>query len=527
MTLRAISSRLTALARAVALDPWASKPILALTALSLVAAAAYRQFFLFQPNHDVAWFVIAASRLIEGGRYVDDIYEVNAPLAVLIYCPAALLAKGTGLGLWTSFLIASFALMGAAVLACGCFFRRLFPTEPGLCGALVLLVAGVLFVLPGYEFGQREHYAVILLLPFVVAAAAEDAAVPLRPRSLLVGLALAGAVGALIKPFFVLFPALIFGSRMLQERSFRFLARPDFLAFLLFGLGYLILLLTVFRGWIDIMLDTATLYRSAYDHVRLTLGTAVLGSGAAGGLVLASLLAHRPRPEAILVRYTALAALAAVAIFVFQAKGWKYQYLPVMSFLLVSAGVFMLGSISRPVSPPAAGRTTRWTVAAACLALVAFYLVRSEFRPSSTVLFQQQPIYAMTSALASEQAAYTLSSGLSPSFPLVLMQNRTWSSRFPCLWMLKANDFALRNARDADERAKRAAFRQKIVGMIVADFERYDPALVLVDLRINDGIANDDFDFLTFFRTEPALEPVRRRFRQVGQAEHYAVFTSR
>jgi hypothetical protein len=259
----------------------------------------------------------------------------------------------------------------------------------------------------------------------------------------------------------------------------------------------------------------------------LTLGTAVLGSGAAGGLVLASLLAHRPRPGAILVRYTALAALAAVAIFVFQAKGWKYQQLPAMFFLLVSSGVFLLGSIAGHATPPAVGRVKRWTVAAACLALVALYLVRSEFRLSSTVLFQQQPIYAMTSTLVPEQAAYTLSSGLSPSFPLVLMQNRTWSSRFPCLWMLKANDFAFRNARDAEARAKQAAFRQKIVGMIVADFERYDPALVLVDLRINDGVANDDFDFLAFFQTEPALEPVRRRFRQVGQAGHFAVFTSR
>jgi hypothetical protein len=107
------------------------------------------------------------------------------------------------------------------------------------------------------------------------------------------------------------------------------------------------------------------------------------------------------------------------------------------------------------------------------------------------------------------------------------MQDRAWSSRFPCLWMLKANDFALLTARDAEERAKLTAFRHKIVGMIVADFERYDPALLLVDLRINDGVANDDFDFLAFFQTEPALEPVRRRFRQVGQADHYAVFLSR
>lgn len=522
-----MSFRLTALARAVALDPWGSKPILALTALSLVAVAAYRQVFYFHPNHDVSWFLIAASRMIEGGVYVDDIYEVNAPLAVLIYCPAALLATWTGLGLWTSFLIASFALIAAAVLACGFLFGRLFPADPGLRGALMLLVAAVLFLLPGYEFGQREHYAVILLLPFVVAAAVEDAAGTLRPRSLLVGLALAGAVGALIKPFFVLFPALIFGSRMVQERSFRFLGRADFLSFLLFGLGYLVLLLTVFRGWIDIMLDTATLYRSAYDHVRLTLGTAVLGSGAAGGLVLASMLAHRPRPGALLIRHTALAALAAVAIFVFQAKGWKYQYLPVMSFLLVSAGVFMLGCIAQPAGALTAGRVKRWTVAAACLALVAFYFVRSEFRPSSIALYEQQPIYAMTSTLVPGQAAHVLSSGMSSTFSLVLMQRRPWSSRFPCLWMLKANDFALRNARDAEERATLTAFRQKIVGMIVADFERYDPALVLIDLRINDGIANDDFHFLTFFQTEPALEPVRRRFRQVGQAGHYAVFLSR
>ena len=62
-------------------------------------------------NHDVAWLLIAAGRMIAGGTYSADYFEINMPLAIAAYIPPHLFARSFGITLeqglvvWISLLI--------------------------------------------------------------------------------------------------------------------------------------------------------------------------------------------------------------------------------------------------------------------------------------------------------------------------------------------------------------------------------------------------------------------------------------
>ena len=503
-------------------------PVFLVMLLGIAAIAAVQQFGVLRPNHDVTWMLIAAARLIGGGAYVKDVYEVNAPLAVFIYCPGALLAKWSGLEPWTAFLITSYALIAASLLTCGVLLAQLFPGRPGLAGALLLVAAIIFLILPGYEFGQREHYTVILFLPYVIAAAFEDSVGLVRPRRLMIGLSLAAAIGALIKPFFVLFPAAIFVSRVIQARSLPVaLRRIDVAVFVAVGLAYLFLLLVIYPGWIQIMLATVTLYQDVHSHLRFTLGVAVLGAGTAGILIVSSWLTGRPRAETILTRYAALVAVAAVAIFVLQEKGWKYQYFPLVAFVLFASAVFILASLSEQMPAGAIGRRIRWFAAAGGLLLVAVLLPRSEPIWSKLAYYKHLPFYVEMKQMAPGRPVLVISSDLNAAFPWVPMQHRVWPTRFSSLWLLKGTDFALSHTVDRARREKLSALRQRVARMLLADIERYHPALALVDMNTGDRFSKGQFDYLAYFQSAPSFAPIREKFRRTGQVGHFAIFARR
>lgn len=344
----------------------------------------------------------------------------------------------------------------------------------------------------------------------------------------MIGLSLAAAIGALIKPFFVLFPVAIFISRVIQSRSLPIaLRRIDVAVFVAVGLSYLFLLLVIYPGWIQMMLATVTVYQDAKSHLRSTLGVAVLGAGTAGMLIVSGWLTARPRAETILTRYAALVAVAAVTIFVLQAKGWKYQYFPLVAFVLFASAVFFLASFSEQMPANAIGRRTRWFAAAGGLLLIAILLPRIEPYWSKLDYFKRQPFYVEMKRMAPGQPILVISSDLNAAFPWVPMQNRVWPSRFPSLWLLKGVDFALSHTVDRARRERLSTLRQQIVRMLRDDIERYRPALVLVDMNTDDRWTKGQFSFLAYFQSAPSFAPIREKYRRTGQVDHFAIFSRR
>ncbi|OGT05871.1 MAG: hypothetical protein A2103_05600 [Gammaproteobacteria bacterium GWF2_41_13] len=153
-------------------------------------------------NRDNACLIQFAKELLQGRHYFKDTLEPNAPMAVYIYMPVLLIAHITSISIVVALELYVLTLIALVLLLA----RRLLLTLPKAARLILLCaIAAGLLIVPSVELGQREHFMVIFVLPYLLASAfllsRTEFKLPLT-LSLLIG-ALAG-IGFAIKPYFII-----------------------------------------------------------------------------------------------------------------------------------------------------------------------------------------------------------------------------------------------------------------------------------------------------------------------------------
>jgi hypothetical protein len=77
-------------------------------------------FYVMQTtlNHDVAWFLFAANRFLDGAELYRDIVEVNPPLVIYHSVAPVAVARLTGLEPITCLMVYVFLLIGFSLAIC-------------------------------------------------------------------------------------------------------------------------------------------------------------------------------------------------------------------------------------------------------------------------------------------------------------------------------------------------------------------------------------------------------------------------
>ena len=171
-----------------------------ITCLLLVAFTAASILFMQSRetiNSDVAFLTWTASQVMGPPVFGVDVFEVNPPLAFMIYAPAAFLAPWLGFDLAVKLWVTALACASVAMFWTTCDEKFRLP----LTITLALFVA---FVLPG-AFGQREQIAFMLTAPYVAG--------PCRNRGGAILSGVMAGVGFAIKPHFLIALVLVFATR--------------------------------------------------------------------------------------------------------------------------------------------------------------------------------------------------------------------------------------------------------------------------------------------------------------------------
>lgn len=258
----------------------------------------------FHPlNADVTFLAWAAEQALGPAVYGRDIYDVNPPLAFMLYVPAALLAPLTGhdgaIRLW---------LMLLAILSVTGFWQVADKTIRSLLG--LVLVMFFLFAFPD-DFGQREQMAFLLCVPYVAGHSSR------RGWAILNGF-MAG-VGFLIKPHFLFVPLLLFALR----RTFR----KEEWVIAAVAAGYCASLPAFFPAYVFEMVPMAlsTYWAISYPLEWLTLQAVIIP------LYALPLFLAGARQPASLPYLVATLGFAAAALL--QGKGFFYHFIPAWGFL--------------------------------------------------------------------------------------------------------------------------------------------------------------------------------------------------
>lgn len=312
---------------------------------------------LWAPLPDISWLSVAAQRMLHGERLYSQVLEVNPPLSVLLYVPAVLLAELSGLTPET--VTAILCLLGAVVSLAlsGVILNPLIGEDQVRQWKLAAAGAFVLCLMPLSAFAQREHIAVIALLPFLAATVLRgQGRLPPWPMAILAGLGLGLAVA--IKPHFAAVAVLPALWAVRRSGRFRPYAQPELWAAALVVGGYVLTVLiwfpTFLTDFVPLVLETYVPIRTPFWQLLILPGIPVA--------LCAVIVARLMRLEARWFAAPLLAALGGAMAFLIQGKGWPYHGYPMVAF----AALGVLG----PAAMAPAARVRSWSVVYRSLLLI-------------------------------------------------------------------------------------------------------------------------------------------------------------
>jgi hypothetical protein len=381
-------------------------------------------------NHDAAWYLYMVQRWLEGARLYVDVVDTNPPLIVWITAIPALIARATGLAAPAVFKMFVFAVAALSLLAVRRLVQRHWP------GREFVLVLGATFLsLPFVkaDFGQREHFAVLLTLPYVLAAAAGGAA----PRAWTRWLAgLAGGLGFGLKPHFLL-AWLAVEIVVLTGRGRHAWKRPEVFAAAAGLVAYGGLVLLTAGAYLQVARDVGDVYGGLNSAPAVLLRLREVQLWIVAAAVFAAI---RQSPGDRLPAVLFAAATGYLLAALLQLKGWGYHLYPARAFVLL----FLLASAASILERlPAAASLLRGgyrglaAVFGAALLVASVRYVAEARTPATPDLVTPFVRAVRTHAPGGPVAVLSMRTLIYPAFPAVNYAPASWSLRHNSLWFLQ------------------------------------------------------------------------------------------
>jgi hypothetical protein len=385
---------------------------------------------------DMAYNLYAAEKLLGGGNYPDQLYDINPPLIVLLNVPPIVVAHLLSISPLTAFIFYLFALVVFCLAVIVLAVRPRFDDTP-YSGALMLVALAVLeLALPGPDFGQREHFVCILSVPYLCLVARRWQMGP-QPLGVTVLCVTIGCLGLFLKPTLLLLPLAVFIVDASRERGLRRLFGAENLTFAFCTLLYLAVICLFFPNFLAIAADGVFAY-SGFGSSASTTVAAVTLTAVLPGLFCLALIGPLKigGPVTSAMELLALFLMATAATAFLQMKDWGYHFLPVHFACGLMGVVIALVALRR-------WREGAWSIASAALLIAATSAVTGQNIMTRQSLAQGRGTIAtlkrdvMFSALRAEldgAPVMSLSPYIGPT-NVVMYGGAKWVTRFPALFI--------------------------------------------------------------------------------------------
>lgn len=460
-------------------------------------------------NNDVAWYIYSANAFLDGGRLYDDVFfEVNPPLMLYLTVPGVALARLSGIGLISGYVLSVFALVALSLSLSAAVSPARWRS-----GCLILLFL-VLVVLPAGDFGQRSHLMVTLALPYLLLTAARLRGDEPCGTALAAVVGAAAGLGFAIKPHYLLVPATLELVLWRRRRRPGSVLRAETLALGAVLASYAASIFAFTPEYLTRVIPYAlevynSAYRNGWSFVLARPETLLVPMAAFLHLRIRRSL---PAPQAVTGDVFTAAALALFAIYLVQMKGWNYHIYPATAMLVLLAGNWAL-------SPPAPGLLLRLagTTLAGLLVIKAAILADNRY----PLMDRLMPYIRANGA----DAIYFFSSNTWTGFPMTLYADVEWTSRFPAVWLLPGIvNAGNRAGRDGDSEAL-AEIERFVTEAVVADLAARPPDIVFVDARPEKPwYRRPGFDFIAHFSADRRFAALWAGYRLIGDIQGFEIY---
>jgi hypothetical protein len=494
--------------------------------ISLGLAAAFRSY----AGPDTGFLLDEAGRVLNGARPYVDLVDVNPPLILVLNMAAVQLARHLGLSEILAYRLGCTAALLAALVLAAWLLRRLLPYEPGLRRAIVVILAFVLFNLPGQDFGEREHLLLALIVPYLLLVAARGAGRDVPPAAAVLIGALAASAFALKPQFGLLWIAVELYLRLTRGVA-RSTVLPETATIGLVLALYCVAILVWAPGYLQLV----RLLAGPYTQFLYVPFWQLLVRGPGALLTLFALLAfaalrrHARHPD--LSTAFALGALVCLVAGAAQQKGFSYHFYPALALAAVLLGLIALddGKSARNWVT-SVYRVVAVSVFAGFAVAVCARNAGSTLRPPrDPEQAQMERLLPVVRARAAGEGVYVMSYNISSAYPLINYAGAYSASRFPQLWMLaSAYMDQLMGSRPLRYRApgEMGPSERYLNQAVLQDLRDRRPKLLLVLQHARDLPSNGfrRLDYVGYFSRDPEIASLLRRYQLVADLGDFLVY---
>ncbi|WP_315702231.1 MULTISPECIES: hypothetical protein [unclassified Bradyrhizobium] len=458
---------------------------------------------------DVSWLLIAGERWLDGQRLYSEILETNPPMAVFVYLPGILIARALG---WNAEDVVDGLVFLAIALSLG--LSALILRKSTVIGArqgwvLAITAVLVLAVLPVQSFGQREHIAVIEMIPAMAALA-------LRlnretPPAWTIGITGVGLGLALcFKPHFApaMFCCLLVAAA--SARSWRVLVAPENIVAVGVILAYSVCTIWFFPEYFTFIVP---LIRDVYS-IGQPMGAMLMKPAVPllGLTLIATLVQKRCKAMTPTLLLLLAASVCFGIVYLLQRKGWPYHAYPMLAFSWLGFGYAISFSEDGFDAVP---RGLRPGELAACGALFLAAMVWFNLGMDARFL---QPAIARTGL--QHPTILAISADGAIAHPLTRAIGGVWASREQRL-LVPRYEQLVRSipSSDSNTLATLAGYAQRERAWLIEDFRRNRPAIVLVD--------NATDDWAAWIHDSPELDRLLQGYRLSETVQNIDVYVRR
>jgi hypothetical protein len=481
------------------------------------------------PHTDEAGFLYLAGKVLDGMRHGSDFFEINPPLAIWLSIPPVLLERYLGVPAWTGWIGLVILTVFGVLLICNRLQGRNWNENHHRAGFL-LGIGFVTLLLPLQEFSEREHLALLLVLPFLILASARVRGVVTSP-GVPVAVGLMAGICFSLKPHFLVTWVLLEVWLLLRLRS-RSLQRPELWTVVTVGAAYLVLVFLLVPYYVPMAIRLAPVYQA---YLYNPAATVLLMAGPVllfmPGFALAA-RANGPASDPLRDALT-LGFLGFLAAAVLQQKGLDYHFLAAEG-----AGFLLLVRVwqTRPLrlgwKPSALVLRLGFCLILGIPVLRLMTLAKQITAPGG-LRYYADPDYpevlSTVGRLAGGQPILSLSSNMNDGWPLALELGVRWGSRYMHFWPMAAayhDEILARPLGVVRPRpySKRSGQERAFSDELVEDLERFRPMVLIVvqpdSIEVLGGHARR-FDYMGYFGSDPRFNRILRNYREAARVGIY------
>jgi hypothetical protein len=376
---------------------------------------------------DTVWLLHAGQELLAGKRLYIDVIETNPPMSVLLYLPALVAAKWLGIPVHAAVFAQTLCVAGLSLLLCWRLITSTTALPRAMAAHLLGIIALVYLVVINTSFTQREHYALMLLLPYILSQGRLAEADAQRPTAERITIALLAGLATCIKPHFLLVPIATAGTAALLRRSWRPIVSLETAVGLSVFSLYAALVLFAFPGFFG---DIWPLLRDVYLRARvpfleflLTNPPSRLWLALAG--VMAFVIVKLPRKRQALVWLAGIVAFTLV--FWAQGKGFIYHVYPASGLAIIAIASFVLSGNTRSRSDA--------ILLSLCTAVALFSSAMAQREP-----FRAPELLAELQRSPAGTSLITVTGSMEVSIGLLGQTSLHWASRLHLRWITQDSE---------------------------------------------------------------------------------------